>query len=130
MRAAARHRRVLLVACLAAACGGSDSPVDPGPPPPQSNPNRIVISSSGVSPVELVVAPGTRVLFVNNDTRRHFVTSDPHPEHDDCTALNQVGALQPGQSRESGNLVALGPCTFHDEDTPGNAGFSGAIIVR
>jgi len=129
MRAPGLHRRLLLMTCLAAACGGSDSPVDPGPTPP-SNPNRIVISQSGVSPVELVVAPGTRVLFVNNDTRRHLVTSDPHPEHDDCTALAQVGALQPGQSRESGNLVALGPCAFHDDDSPGNAVFSGAIVVR
>lgn len=124
-------RRLSLAAAIAvAAACGSDSPVDPGPPGPAPNPNRIVISAAGISPAELTVPPGSRVLFVNNDTRRHDITSDPHPEHDDCTALNQIGALQPGQSRETGNLVLPGTCGFHDDDTPGNATFRGRIVVQ
>ena len=38
------------------------------------------------------------MLFVNNDTRRHDMTSDDHPDHLECPALNQVGVLNPGQN--------------------------------
>ena len=38
----------------------------------------------GVSPKNLVVGPGTQVTFVNNDSRNHEMTSDPHPEHTEC----------------------------------------------
>ena len=64
----------------------------------------MTITSSGASPVSLTIAPGTRVLFVNNDTRPHNMTSDPHPDHDPCPEINAVGFLSPGQSRETGNL--------------------------
>jgi plastocyanin len=91
----------------------------------------ITISSSGsVSPVELVVPPGARVLFVNNDTRRHEMTSDPHPDHVNCPEINQVGLLNPGQSRETGNLVAARTCGFHDHENPDANGLKGRIVVR
>lgn len=124
------QRLVLAAALACAAACGSDSPVDPGPPGPAPNPHRIVLTAGGISPGELTVPPGSRVLFVNNDARRHDITSDPHPEHDDCTALNQIGALQPGQSRETGNLVLPGVCAFHDDDSPGSATFRGRIVVQ
>ena len=86
----------LMLCLLLASCGGgSSSP--PGPSPP-SNPNTITITAAGVSPKELTVQPGTRVLFVNSDNRRHEMTSDPHPEHTDCTEINSVGALSRGKA--------------------------------
>ncbi len=112
---------------LPAACG--DSASTPAPTP--NNPNVITISSSGVvSPKELTVSPGTRVLFVNSHSRRHDMTSDPHPDHLDCPELNQVGLLNPGQSRESGNLVAVRTCGFHDHDEPNNVNLRGSIVIR
>lgn len=117
----------LALMLLAAACGGS--PTNPSPSP--ANPNRITISASGVvSPSELVVSPGSRVLFVNEHSRRHDMSSDPHPEHTDCPELNQVGLLVPGQSRETGNLVAVRTCGFHDHDDPNDAGLRGRINIR
>jgi plastocyanin len=96
-----------------------------------NNPNVITIASGGsASPKELIVAPGARVLFVNNDGRRHEMTSDPHPEHDDCPAINQVGLLSPGQSRESGNLITVRTCGFHDHEDPDNSNLKGRIVVR
>jgi plastocyanin len=96
-----------------------------------NNPNVITIASGGVtSPKELTVAPGARVLFVNNDGRRHDMTSDPHPEHDDCPAINQVGLLSPGQSRETGNLVTVRTCGFHDHEDPDSNNLKGRIVVR
>ena len=122
--------RTLLALCIAAsaACGGESS-TPPATNP--SNPFTITISTGGVvSPRELTVPPGTRVLFINNHSRRHDMTSDPHPDHLDCPELNQVGVLNAGQSRESGNLVTVRSCGFHDHDEPGNANLRGTIIIR
>jgi plastocyanin len=116
--------------CLGlAACGGGGS--TPAPSPMPNNPNVITIASGGsASPKELIVAPGARVLFVNNDGRRHEMTSDPHPEHDDCPAINQVGLLSSGQSRETGNLITVRTCGFHDHEDPDNNNLKGRIVVR
>jgi plastocyanin len=116
----------LTASVLMAACGGS-SPSAPDPTP--SNPNTFTVSASGVSPKEMTVAPGTRVLFVNSDARPHDMASDPHPEHDLCRELN-LGTLNPGQSRETLNLVTVRTCGFHDHDNPDNASLKGRIIVK
>lgn len=122
-----KHAPLIGLVIVLAACG--NSPTTPSPTP--ENPNRITISSAGaVTPRELVVAPGTRVLFVNNDSRRHDMTSDPHPEHNLCTEINQVGILQPGQVRETGNLVAVRTCGFHDHEDPDNQLLTGRIVIR
>ena len=119
----------LMLCLLLASCGGGGSPAPPGPSPP-SNPNTFTITAAGVTPKELTVAPGTRVLFLNSDNRRHEMTSDPHPEHTDCTEINSVGALSPGQGRETGNLVDVRTCGFHDHGEPDNSGLKGRIIIR
>jgi plastocyanin len=126
-----RTSRSLLIVWLGfvAACGGGNTgPAEPSPP---ANPNRITISSAGVaSPAELVVAPGARVLFINNHAQRHQMSSDPHPEHTDCPELNQVGVLTTGQTRETGNLVAVRTCRFHDHENPDDAALRGRIVIR
>jgi plastocyanin len=83
-----------------------------------------------VSPKELTVSPGTRVLFINNDSRRRNMTSDPHPEHNECLEINDVGLLNVGQFRETGNLVTVRTCGFHDHDDPDNNNVRGRIIIR
>lgn len=91
----------------------------------------MTISAGGViSPSELVVAPGTRVLFINNHSQRHNLTSDPHPEHTGCPEINQVGLLSPGQRRETGNLVAVRTCGVHDHDEPNNLALRARIVIR
>jgi plastocyanin len=112
-----------------ASCGGGNGPATPSPTP--ENPYRITISQSGaVAPAELIVPPGTRVLFTNNDSRRHDMSSDPHPEHNLCPEINQVGVLQTGQTRETGNLVTVRTCGFHDHENPDNRLLTGRIIIR
>ena len=109
-------------------CGGDDGPSAPSPP---ANPYTIRISPAGiVTPQEIVVPPGTRVLFVNEHTRRHDMTSDPHPDHGDCPAINSVGLLNPGQSKETGNLVAVNSCGYHDHEDFQNANLQGRIVIR
>ena len=70
----------------------------------------ITITASGASQRSVNITPGMRVVFVNNDARPHEMNSDPHPSHEDCPELNQVGFLNPGQQRESGNLVIARTC--------------------
>jgi plastocyanin len=124
---------ILILVLLLASCGGGSSA--PNPPTNPSNPYTFTLTSGGVSPKELTVPPGTRVLFFNQDARRHDIASDPHPEHTDCTEINSVGVLTTGQSRETGNLVAPKTCGFHDHDNPppttaaGNQ-WTGRIIIR
>lgn len=110
------------------ACGGSGGP--PTTPPPPSNPYVFTMTTAGVSPKELTVPQGTRVLFINNDNRRRNMTSDPHPEHDICPEINNVGLLNPGQMRETGNMVVVRTCGFHDHDDPDNVNVRGRIVIR
>jgi hypothetical protein len=125
-----RNAIVMLVASMAVAgCGGRDAPPT-GPTSPAAV-YRITIGANGiVDPTEIVVPPGTRVLFTNNHGAPHEMTSDPHPEHDDCTELNQVGLLQPGQSKETGNLVTPRTCGFHDHPDFLNKNLQGRIVIR
>ena len=121
----------LLLLALGAACGGSGSA--PSSPSDGSAAGRtITITPGGATPTSLPIAPGTRVLFVNNDTRPHNMTSDPHPEHDQCPEINTVGLLSPGQSRETGNMNTVRTCGFHDHDDPppGGSRWTGSLVVR
>ena len=114
------------IACLAAACGGNDN----GMPPPSTDGSTITITSSGVSPKNLVVSPGTQVTFVNNDSRNHEMNSDPHPDHGDCTAINTVGLIVPGQSKQTGNLNTVRTCGYHDHVLFTNTSLQGTITVQ
>jgi hypothetical protein len=109
-------------------CGGGSSPSSPSSP---SDPT-ITITSSGVNPTVITISQGTRVLFVNNDTKSHLMASDPHPEHTDCPEINNVGLLQPGQSRETGNLNTVRTCGYHDHDDPPPGGnmWTGWIVIQ
>ena len=116
------------LAFVLCSCGGSSAPSSPTP---AENPNQMVISASGVlTPKEITVSAGSRVLFINSHSRTHQMTSDPHPDHDQCPEINQVGLLSPGQRRETGNLVTVRTCGLHDHDDPDNANLKGRIIIR
>jgi hypothetical protein len=90
----------------------------------------ITITTSGASPRQLTIALGQRVRFVNNSTGNVDMNSDPHPEHTDCPEINQVGFLQPTQSRETGNFVTAKVCGFHDHNQPSNASLQGTIRAQ
>lgn len=130
-------------AIMVAACGGGgggSSPTAPSPSPspapaptpaPGGGTTTITISSAGVvSPKSITVSPGTRVTFVNNDTRAHDMSSDPHPAHTDCPELNQVGFLTAGQSRQTGNLNTVRTCGYHDHGRGTDTNLQGTIIIR
>lgn len=89
----------------------------------------ITITANGADQRNLTVALGTRIRWVNNDTRPHEMSSDPHPEHDQCAEING-GLLAAGQSRETNNLVTAKTCGFHDHINPNQANLKGTITIR
>ena len=115
---------------LLASCGGSGSPSGGTTTPSQTPAATITISGGSVSPKTVTVPRGSQVQFVNNDNRSHQVSSDPHPDHTDCPELNQVGFLNVGQSRQTGNLNTARTCGFHDHDLPNTAALQGRIIIQ
>src|SRR5262245_58083534 len=137
MMARIRVTRVIIVAAavaaLAVACGKS-SDTAPSPNITCSNiPNSattFLILNNAVCPTSLTVGRGTRVTFINNDGRAHEMTSNPHPEHTDCPELNQVGHLEPGQQRDSGNLNVARTCGFHDHINDQNRNLQGSVRIQ
>jgi plastocyanin len=119
--------RLLAAGVLASSC--ASSPSAPTAPTPDDAPT-ITITSAGVSPNAVTVALGGRVLFVNHDAVSHNVSSDPHPERDQCPEINQVGFLEPGDSRETGNFVTAETCGFHDFDMAFVTSLQGTITVK
>jgi plastocyanin len=143
IRTRVRHGNGFILALLlAAGCGGGNNnpPTSPTPPTtttgpttttaPPTNTTTITITASGVSPQSITVSPGTRVTFVNNDSRTHEMNSDPHPTHGDCPPLDDVGFLAPGQSKQTGNLNTVRTCGYHDHNQPDVRSLQGQIIVR
>lgn len=124
------------VIVTAAACGGGGSsnsggstPTTPSPTP-TPNATTITITASGVSPRSVIISSGSRVTFVNQDSRNHDMASDPHPSHTECPALNDVGFLRPNESKTSGNLNTARTCRFHDHDQPTNAALQGSVVIQ
>ena len=120
---------------LVVACGGSSSSSGSTTSPsgsctPSSSPTTIVIMNNTVCPQSLTVPRGTQVTFSNQDSKIHEMDSDPHPEHTDCTELNQVDFLNPGQIRQSGNLNIVRKCGFHDHQAPSQASLKGTITIQ
>lgn len=120
-----------MFATFAAGCGGGST--SPSPNLTCStlpNATTFLILNNAVCPQAMTVARGTRVTFINNDSRAHEMTSDPHPEHTDCMELNQVGRLEPGAQRESGNLNIARRCGFHDHINDQNRNLQGTITIQ
>jgi plastocyanin len=125
-----------VLALFVSACGGDDStPTAPsgggggGGGTGGTVAATITITASGVSPKDVTVSAGSRVTFVNNDTRPHDIASDPHPAHTDCPAVN-VGFLQAGQSGTTQNLNTVRTCGFHDHNQPDVTSLQGTIRIQ
>lgn len=139
-----RHLLLVTVAASAIACGGSGgsssnggsggTPTTPTTPTAPTTPpvatTTITITAAGVNPQRITVAPGTRVTFINNDSRAHEMNSDPHPNHGDCPAIDDVGFLAAGQTKLTGNLTVVRTCGFHDHNQPDLQTLQGQIIVQ
>ena len=120
-----------VVMAAAFACGGASSTsASPTPTPPPVTTNTITITNNAASPQNITVTRGSQVTILNSDSRSHQMESDPHPEHTDCPELNQIGFLNPGQSKQSGNLNTARKCGMHDHNSPDTAGLKVTITIQ
>jgi plastocyanin len=117
------------------ACGGS-SPSGPSNNPPVSgNPGpsgaTITIGANGaVSPSQVQISTGQSVTWINNDSRSHDMSSDPHPSHTDCPQMNAVGNISPGQTKLTNAFTTARTCGFHDHNNPDVAALTGRIVIQ
>lgn len=124
---------------LVAACSGSSptmpatpTPVvsTPPPSPPPAGPPTVSVTATGLVPLELTIAVGQKVNFINNDTRAHDFVGGVDPAHPDCPEITLAGFLTPGQSRETGVFMSARACDYHDHTQLSVPAFSGRIIIR
>jgi plastocyanin len=90
----------------------------------------VTITANGMAPLEITIAVGQHVTFVNNDVRPHDVVGGIDPEHPDCPEILQAGFLSPGQRRDTGTFTSARTCEYHDHTAMGVAAFQGRIIIR
>ena len=135
------HFLIFCVIVLASACS-SGKTAAPGPtaptpplttapaPPPPAGPPTVSITPSGMIPLDITIAVGQRVTFVNNDTRAHDLVGGVDPSHPDCPEITLAGFLTPGQSRDTGAFTTARTCEYHDHTQLSVAAFQGRIIIR
>jgi plastocyanin len=124
-----------VTACGGGDSGGSGSPSGPTGPTVSSTGSvgtigaTITITGSGVNPSQVTISVGQSVRFVNNDSRAHDMSSDPHPTHTACPSLNR-GVIAGGQTRDSNGFGNAGSCTYHDHNDPDNGAWKGRITIQ
>jgi plastocyanin len=117
-----------IVALSLAACGGGGTA-----PTTPSVPGEITVNvtATGFKPSDATVAVGKRVTFANIDDRLHSIASLPLTTHADCPAINEVGVVVPGQSKQTGVFTEAKTCGYHDAFSEGAAQLlTGTITVR
>jgi plastocyanin len=133
-----RFHTLLVIVIISAACSrgplpSENQPAAPTPvssqPAPSGSPT-VTITAAGMSPLEITIAVGQRVTFVNNDTRAHDVVGGVDPEHPDCPEITQAGFLTPGQRGDTGVFTTARTCQYHDHAMMGVPAFQGRIIIR
>jgi plastocyanin len=136
-----RHTRILKQLATASALslfiacggGGGGNPIGPGTGGGSPGPSgaTITIGANGsVSPSTVTINPGESVTFINNHNQPHQMSSDPHPAHTDCPAINALGTLGSGQTALTNALTSSRTCGFHDHLNDTNAGLRGSIVIR
>lgn len=121
-----------MMSCGGGSKGGGTQPTPTSPPPAGGNTGAptITIANNSVSPKNITVARGDRVTLINSDTQPHDMQSDPHPTHTDCQEINQVGLLNPGQSRQTGTFSTARTCGYHDHNRDMVDSLKGTITIQ
>jgi hypothetical protein len=123
-----------LVCAVALSCGGgggsSNSTGPSGSCTPSTTPATLVIQNNTICPQSITVTRGSQLTILNQDSRSHDMTSDPHPAHTDCPELNQIGFLNTNQQRSSGNLNTARSCGMHDHGDPERASLKATIVIQ
>jgi plastocyanin len=126
-------RPLLLAVTLAGlvACGGGGNPAGSSPTTNAGSVGATVtITSAGVSPKTVTIRVGERVSFANQDSVSHEMASNPHPEHTDCPAINQLGTIAAGQTKTTADLTTARTCGYHDHLRDTNTALQGTTVIQ
>jgi len=129
-------RKTIVFAALlvaVAACdgnGSSSTPTTPTPPgaPGPSGATITILANGTLSTSVVDINAGQSVTIINQDSRNHELSSDPHPSHVDCPQFDVLTA--PGQTRVSNALPVVKNCGFHDHLNASNPSLIGTIRVH
>jgi plastocyanin len=122
----------VVLASASAACGSSyndAAPTAPSAPATPTGPPTITITAEGVSPKEVTIPVGGRVIFINNDRIPHDIAGGADLTSHDCVEIDAVGFLTPGRSGQTAPLPEARTCDFHDHSFH-SAIFTGKIHIR
>jgi hypothetical protein len=133
----ARRFAIVLGACVVAslpACGGGGG--SPGGPsgggsasPAPGEAATVSIVGTGVTPKVVTVPVGSRVNFANQSGNNIEISSDPHPVHTDCPAMN-IGGLRAGDTGQTGAFNSARTCRYHDHGRPEDERWQGSIVIQ
>lgn len=104
----------------------------PGKPPSESiievprHEATIEITKDGFIPATLSVPKGSRVTWINKDSKPHRVASNPHPDHNGLKGFDALDIIGP-DGRYSFIFDAVGSFGYHDHLNPT---VNGTIIVK
>jgi plastocyanin len=129
------HLAIASALAVAFACGGGGTGPSPNPGGGGGSPGpigaTITIGANGaLSPSSVTINAGESVRFVNSHNRDHQMSSDPHPNHTDCPAINATATLAGGQSGQTNALTTSRTCGIHDHLNDTDANLRGSIIIR
>jgi plastocyanin len=82
----------------------------------------VTVSSAGVTPTTVCIAPGGTVTFSNTDTVAHDIEATGA-----CTPLN-LGSIAPATMKTTTALTIVATCGFHDA-VNASAAFQGTVDV-
>ena len=88
-----------------------------------------MVESSGLNPVQITIAVGETVSFMNHDTVSYAVTAGAGPAQSGCAEISLVGLLAPLEIRATATFATAKTCDYH---IPRGAAatLTGRIVVR
>ncbi len=87
--------------------------------------NVVDIASTGFSPANITINVGDSVMWGNDDSANHTITSAPHPTHTAYPPLT-LGVIKPGESK-SLTFPTAGTYKYHDHLNPS---LTGSVTVE
>lgn len=88
---------------------------------------QIAITASGFEPATLTIKKGTRVIWLNQDTKLHKVASDPFPNDSDLPLLNSANPLGAAEGQYNYTFNTKGEFKYHDDLNPA---MGGTVVVE
>lgn len=86
---------------------------------------EIEITADGFNPNIESISKGTKVTWINKDSKPHKVASNPHPEHTGTPGLDSKDPVGP-EGNYSFTFDKVGTVTYHDHLNPTT---NGTIVV-